>query len=83
MNLYVVGPAKHYANFISNVVLVDDIKKAQIVLFTGGEDVHPKIYGKLAVAEVYTNIARDFEEQAIFKSIRPDQLAVGICRGLI
>lgn len=81
MNLYVVGPAKHYANFISDVVLVDDVKNAQIVLFTGGEDVHPSIYGKRAVTDVFTNIERDLEERTIFKALRPDQLAVGICRG--
>ena len=81
MNVYVVGPAKYYAKFMSDVTLVDDISEAQVVLFTGGEDVDPAIYGRRKVTQVYTNIDRDYEEKDIFNIIRPDQLAVGICRG--
>ncbi len=81
MNVYVVGDSKYYANFITDAVLVDDINDAQVVLFTGGEDVHPKTYGRRIVTNVYTNIQRDAKEKAIFDSVRPDQLIVGICRG--
>lgn len=81
MKIYVVGPAKHYANFISNVELTSDMKKAKIVLFTGGEDVDPSIYGKKKFPETRSNLERDLKEKEIFEKIRPNQLVVGICRG--
>lgn len=83
MKVYVVGPATHYTNFMSNVELTDDIKKAKVILFTGGEDVDPSIYGKRKHPETHSNLKRDLKEKEIFEKIRPNQLAVGICRGLI
>ena len=81
MKVYVVGPATHYTNFMSNVELTDDIKKAKVILFTGGEDVDPSIYGKRKHPETHSNLKRDLKEKEIFEKIRPDQLAVGVCRG--
>lgn len=79
--VYVVGEAKHYANFIKDFTLVEDIKDANIVVFTGGEDVDPSLYGENAHYSTYSNLARDLEEKKIFESIQPNQLVVGICRG--
>lgn len=80
--IFVVGGANWYANWISDSVLTNDINEADIVLFTGGEDVDPVIYGKEKHHTTYSNIARDEEEADIFNEIREDQLALGICRGL-
>ena len=79
--VYVVGPAVHYANFLFNFELVRNIKDADIVIFTGGEDVDPALYGCKKHPTTYCNRARDDAEMKIFKEIRPDQLAIGICRG--
>jgi anthranilate/para-aminobenzoate synthase component II len=78
----VVGSSQYYADFIENRVLVDDIKNADIVLFTGGEDVDPSVYGCEKHNRTYSNIKRDNIEKDVFKQINPEkQIAVGICRG--
>ena len=79
--VYVVGSAKHYANFITGVKLVDDIDTADIVMFTGGEDVTPALYGAKAHPATYCDPERDEYETEMFKKVRSDQFVIGICRG--
>lgn len=79
--IFVVGSALHYANFIENSVITSNIKEADIVLFTGGEDVNPALYEAKRHYSTHFNEKRDEEEVAIFKKIKPTQLALGICRG--
>lgn len=81
-NIYVVGEAKHYADFIEGANLVDTIAEADIVVFTGGEDVTPSLYGAKAHPKSFYNPLRDKEEITMFNKIKPHQLVVGICRGL-
>lgn len=81
MKVYVVGGAISYADFLSNVTLVDSVEKAEVVLFTGGEDVDPSIYKKTRHRTTHSNLARDKEEMAIFNKVKSNQLCVGICRG--
>ena len=65
---------------------LDDIKKCDGIVLTGGEDVHPRFYGK----EIhYPNAPSEFEEKrdefemATFKKAQENNLPVlGICRGL-
>lgn len=80
--VYVVGTSTNYADWIDNCKLVDSINDADIVLFTGGEDVDPSLYGCKKHPTTYSNIDRDIRERKMFKMIRPDQLAIGVCRGL-
>lgn len=79
--VFVVGPAKSYASWINNYELTDDLPDADIVLFTGGEDVDPSLYGCEKHPTTYSNIDRDLEEKAIFEQVKPHQLCIGICRG--
>lgn len=79
--VFVVGPAKHYSRWIENHELVDNVEDADIVIFTGGEDVDPSLYGCEKHYSTSSNIKRDEEEKAVFEKIRPDQLCIGICRG--
>lgn len=81
MKIYVVGGNHEYANWISNKEFVDTPEKADLVFFTGGEDVDPKIYNKREVGHCYTNIKRDIAEKNIFDNLRPDQHVIGVCRG--
>lgn len=82
MNIFVVGGATNYANFIEEAQLVDSLEKADVVLFTGGEDVDPSLYGCEKHSCTYSNIKRDLEEKAIFEKVDPNkQVCVGICRG--
>ena len=81
IKIYVVGNATNYASWINNHKLVDNIEDADIVLFTGGEDVDPSIYGKERHPRTYSNLERDLAEKAEFEKMKPNQLALGICRG--
>lgn len=77
IKIYVVGGDTNYAKWIHNAELVDKPEEATIVLFTGGEDVDPSIYGKKKHATTSSNIDRDLEEKKIFDSMESWQLAVG------
>lgn len=79
--VYVVGEAKHYADFITSASLVENIEDADIVVFTGGEDVDPSMYEAKRHPQTYSNIQRDLYEKEMFEKINPNQLVVGICRG--
>lgn len=82
MKIYVVGGANNYVNFIENVQLTDKLEDAQLVVFTGGEDVTPQLYGCKKHRTTYSNLRRDQEEQAIFNRIDPNkQVCYGSCRG--
>lgn len=79
--VYVVGEAKHYADFITGVSLVENIEDADIVIFTGGEDVDPSMYGVKRHPQTYSNLQRDLYEKEMFEKINPNQFVVSICRG--
>ena len=83
MKIYVVGGADNYVSFIENVQLVDKLEDAQLVVFTGGEDVTPSLYGCKKHRTTRSNLDRDKREQDIFNKINPKkQVCLGICRGL-
>lgn len=81
MKIFVVGGATNYTNFIKGVTIVNKLEDAEVVLFTGGEDVDPSLYGCKNLFS-HSNLKRDLEEQDIFKKVNPTQICVGICRGL-
>lgn len=82
MKVYVVGGDTNYVNFLEDVEIVNNLENAQLVVFTGGEDVTPSIYGCKKHKTTYSNLKRDKEEQAIFNKIDPKkQVCLGICRG--
>ena len=79
--VFVVGSDLNYADFIKDVTLTSNMKEADIVLFTGGEDVNPKLYGAKCHPSTAFNTNRDLAEVSVFKKIKPNQLAIGVCRG--
>lgn len=84
MKIFVIGKAVHYASFIKGAKIVTDVEKADIVLFTGGEDVDPSFYGERKHHTTYSNIERDLEEKFSYETILqefPGKLFIGICRG--
>lgn len=81
IKVYVVGGATGYARWIDNVVLVNDIAKADIVFYTGGSDVDPSTYNCKKHHSVWSSIRRDQEELAAWAQISPNQLVFGTCRG--
>lgn len=82
MKIYVVGHSKNYASWIKDASLTDDMKEADIVLFTGGEDVSPILYGEKEGRFTSTNPMRDAIEQKEFtKAWDLEKPMIGICRG--
>ena len=64
-----------------------DVESCDGILFSGGEDVHPELYGKPEFVEEYglkeIIPARDqFEYEVIEKSLESKKPILGICRGL-
>lgn len=82
MKIYVVGGNINYTNFVENVTLVDNVEDAEVVFFTGGEDVSPSLYGCEKHPLTFNNSLRDKREVKVFNKIDPKkQVCVGICRG--
>lgn len=79
--IYVVGGSNSYANWMQGE-LVDSLERADLVVFTGGEDVSPYLYGEPTGRSTYTNRERDKEEVKIYrKAIELGKHIIGICRG--
>jgi hypothetical protein len=65
--VYVVGNDVNYANWLPNIKIVKTLKSADLVLFTGGEDVDPSLYGEPKHPFTGSNLERDLYEQKIYK----------------
>lgn len=79
--IYVVGGSTHYANWMQGTV-VQKMEDANLVVFTGGEDVDPSLYQQPRHKTTGSNIARDKSEWKQF--LRAQHLGIpciGICRG--
>lgn len=60
----------------------DNIKEADIVVFTGGADIHPKFYQEKPYnGKNFYNTERDIFEFFSYKALSKSQIKVGICRG--
>lgn len=81
MKIYIVSTATHYSRWIENSELVKTPQEADIIMFTGGEDVDPSLYGDSLGKFTYINTVRDIYEKEIFDKY-PNKLKLGICRGL-
>lgn len=80
--VYVVGGDKDYANWLPNFKTTRKIENADLVLFTGGEDVDPSLYGEPKGEYTYTNLRRDELEKQVFNKARQLNVKMlGICRG--
>ena len=81
MKVFVVGGDLHYANWIDDCKLTTNPKKADIIFFTGGEDVDPALYGAKKHPTTYCNRKRDDLELDVFSQVSESQLVIGVCRG--
>lgn len=67
-----------------NVINFKDVKNRKdvdLVLFTGGEDVDPELYGETKGQFTYVNKARDKKEREVFNFFRGHVPMLGVCRG--
>lgn len=59
-----------------------EMRDADLVCFTGGEDVSPSFYSEKPHIRTYYNNVRDAVERAVFNNCITKELPmVGICRG--
>lgn len=80
--VYVVGPSKGYASWLTDFNLTDTMKESDLVLFTGGEDVSPALYGEPVGRYTGFNVRRDTFEINEYKEARKlNKPMLGICRG--
>lgn len=85
--VFVVGPS--YYGMTTSVfkdngkyTIADRLDDADIVVFTGGEDINPVLYGEQPLACTYYNSKRDkYELEVIDKALAAGKFLVGICRG--
>ena len=83
-NVFIVNGSSSYASLFVKLgfTVVPSLVNADIVCFTGGEDVHPSMYGQEKHPQTYSNINRDHYEADIFNlSLSQGKSMVGICRG--
>lgn len=84
MKVFIVGNMYNYMQWIENVELTDNLEEADIIMFTGGEDVDPKYYNAKQHESTFCNPYRDACEMGLFKKIQQMEkkpLYVGVCRG--
>lgn len=82
--IWIVGGGYEYIRLFYNLGCdgAKNLEDADVVLFTGGEDVNPELYGEPILAKTFFNRARDAKEKAIFEAaLERDLPMVGICRG--
>jgi gamma-glutamyl-gamma-aminobutyrate hydrolase PuuD len=82
--VYIVGGGFEYIRLMFNLGCTGakGLDDADVVLFTGGEDVYPGLYGEVAMAKTNFNRIRDDKEVAIYKQALERELPmIGICRG--
>jgi len=83
VKVYIVGDSNYYINAIIDSQQVSNIVDADVILFTGGEDVTPKLYNEIAHRTTCSNLFRDAIEVNVYReALRfSNKLCVGICRG--
>ena len=87
LETYVVGPYHEVAPFpewLSRLrcTKAESADAADLVIFAGGADVNPALYGEKPHATTYFNEARDEEDIKLFDHCRDNGIPMlGICRG--
>lgn len=79
--IYVVGSNKKSGEW-TNMQLVNSIEEADLVMFTGGEDINPALYGQNIGTHTHYNQNRDDAEVSAYKeAVELGKKMIGICRG--
>jgi hypothetical protein len=79
----IVGGGSAYNNLFTGAgwMVTHEASRADMVLFTGGEDVSPDLYGEERHPRTYNCEKRDMDEKAIYEALKGKVPMVGICRG--
>jgi gamma-glutamyl-gamma-aminobutyrate hydrolase PuuD len=84
MKVLIVSGSQAYSQMWLKLgaTLVDDIRKADLVQFTGGEDVSPRLYGEQPHPTTASNFGRDLYEAGYYAIAKRMGIPMaGICRG--
>jgi gamma-glutamyl-gamma-aminobutyrate hydrolase PuuD len=84
LRVLVVGGGFQYLKmfFDAGMKGAKNIEDADIICFTGGEDVDPAMYGEEPIPETYFNPKRDAVEAGIYAdALVAKKPMIGICRG--
>jgi gamma-glutamyl-gamma-aminobutyrate hydrolase PuuD len=82
--VFIVRPSPPYVDMFKSKgwVIVDDLFSADMIQFTGGHDVSPRLYGEYPHRETYTNPNRDrIEAFTYYIAYDSSKKLAGICRG--
>jgi gamma-glutamyl-gamma-aminobutyrate hydrolase PuuD len=82
--VYIVGGGFAYIKMFYELGYdgATNVEGADIVCFTGGEDVNPELYGEPTMPKTFWNRMRDDQETAIYhRALELGLPMVGICRG--
>lgn len=82
--VYIVGGGFDYIRLMFNLGCdgAKGLDDADLVLFTGGEDVNPELYGEVPLPKTHFSRQRDERDIAVYKgAIERELPMVGICRG--
>ncbi len=80
--IYCVGGGQGYANWMEGTGIATSVKDADLVVFTGGADINPMLYGRACNPKTWFNDARDKMEVREYKyALVLNKPMVGICRG--
>lgn len=82
--VYIIGYSEEYSQMFkgNGWEIVDTMIKADLIQFTGGEDVSPYLYGEELHPETRSNVNRDKKEQLLFNLALKNNIPMaGICRG--
>lgn len=82
IKVYHSAGGEEYSNFITNRELVKSVDEADLVVFIGGADVNPQLYGEPTSPHTMTSAEHDEIDLANFKRARKlGKKLIGICRG--
>ena len=68
-------------DWVRNVTPVDTPEKADIIVFSGGADINPNLYGCERHPTTHFYQMRDDLEVNCFNKLSKDQVVIGLCRG--
>lgn len=72
---------KKYEVSVVNLKYIKSASDIDLILFTGGEDVNPGLYGEETGMYTHTNQGRDAKEMSVFNKFKRLVPMLGICRG--
>lgn len=82
---YIVGsnPQVHRLFCQSGLSPVYEQEEADVIVFIGGHDISPTMYGQSANknARISISISDDVRDKEVYRASKKDQIKVGICRG--